>query len=117
MTDQIQQQAADPRTPGETLARIAYERPDLRATIAANPAAYPELLTWLGAFGDPQVNAAIAARTSAPVAGAAAALVAVQRGARIVRTHDVGATRDVLRLWAALDETPARSMRQNDEFM
>lgn len=73
MTDQIQQQAADPRTPGETLARIAYERPDLRATIAANPSAYPELLTWLGAFGDPQVDAAIAARTSAPVAGAAAA--------------------------------------------
>lgn len=71
MTDQIQQQAADPRTPGETLARIAYERPDLRATIAANPAAYPELLTWLGAFNDPQVNAAIAARTSAPAAGAA----------------------------------------------
>ena len=31
--------------------------------------------------------------------GAAAALVAVQNGARIVRTHDVGATRDVLRLW------------------
>jgi dihydropteroate synthase len=36
------------------------------------------------------------------VAGAAAALVAVQNGARIVRTHDVGATRDVLRLWSAL---------------
>lgn len=33
------------------------------------------------------------------VIGAAAALVAVQNGARIVRTHDVGATRDVLRLW------------------
>lgn len=65
MTDQTQQQAADPRTPGETLARIAYERPDLRATVAANPAAYPELLTWLGAFGDPQVNAAIAARSAA----------------------------------------------------
>ena len=37
------------------------------------------------------------------VAGAAAALVAVQKGARIVRTHDVGATRDVLRLWSALE--------------
>lgn len=74
MTDQIQQQAADPRTPGETLARIAYERPELRATIAANPAAYPELLTWLAAFGDPQVNAAIAARTpAAPAAGEPAA--------------------------------------------
>lgn len=36
------------------------------------------------------------------VAGAAAALIAVQNGARVVRTHDVGATRDVLRLWNAL---------------
>lgn len=36
------------------------------------------------------------------VAGAAAALVAVQNGARVVRTHDVCATRDVLRLWSAL---------------
>lgn len=36
------------------------------------------------------------------VIGAAAALVAVQNGARIVRTHDVGATRDVLKLWEAL---------------
>ena len=39
------------------------------------------------------------------VAGAAAALVAIQRGARIVRTHDVRATRDVVRLWSALDRT------------
>lgn len=36
------------------------------------------------------------------VIGAAAALVAVQNGARIVRTHDVAATRDVLRLWEML---------------
>ncbi|MBS0354256.1 MAG: dihydropteroate synthase [Proteobacteria bacterium] len=36
------------------------------------------------------------------VVGAAAALVAVQNGARIVRTHDVGVTRDVLRLWERL---------------
>lgn len=36
-------------------------------------------------------------------AGAAAALLAVQRGARIVRTHDVAATRDVLRVWLAVE--------------
>jgi dihydropteroate synthase len=36
-------------------------------------------------------------------AGAAAALLAVQRGARIVRTHDVAATRDVLRVWMAVE--------------
>ena len=33
----------------------------------------------------------------------AAALLAVQRGARIVRTHDVAATRDVLRVWMAVE--------------
>lgn len=55
-------QASDPSTPPEALAQIAYERPDLRAAIAANPAAYPELLTWLRGFNDLQVNAAIAAR-------------------------------------------------------
>lgn len=36
------------------------------------------------------------------VIGAAVALVAMQNGARIIRTHDVGATRDVLRLWEML---------------
>jgi dihydropteroate synthase len=33
------------------------------------------------------------------VASAAAALIAVERGARIVRVHDVGPTRDALRVW------------------
>lgn len=33
------------------------------------------------------------------VASAAAALIAVERGARVVRVHDVGPTRDVLRVW------------------
>lgn len=35
-------------------------------------------------------------------AGVAAALLAVERGARIVRTHDVTATRDALAVWMAL---------------
>ncbi len=35
------------------------------------------------------------------VASVAAALAAVQRGARIVRVHDVGATVDALKVWAA----------------
>ena len=34
----------------------------------------------------------------------AAALIAVQRGAKIVRVHDVAPTRDALAVWAALDE-------------
>ena len=34
-------------------------------------------------------------------ASVAAAVIAVERGARIVRAHDVAATRDALRVWAA----------------
>jgi dihydropteroate synthase len=38
-------------------------------------------------------------------ASVAAALIAVQRGARIVRVHDVGATVDALKVWrAVMDE-------------
>lgn len=36
-------------------------------------------------------------------AGVAAALLAVQRGARIVRVHDVAATRDALAVWLAIE--------------
>ena len=61
-------QAADPSTPAAVLGEIATHRPDLRPAIAANPTAYPELLDWLRAFGDPAVDAALAARGgSAPV--------------------------------------------------
>ncbi len=37
-------------------------------------------------------------------ASLAAAVMAVERGARIVRVHDVAATRDALRVWAAVLE-------------
>jgi dihydropteroate synthase len=40
-------------------------------------------------------------------AGLAAALIAVQRGASIVRVHDVGATVDALKVWEAVNENPA----------
>ncbi|MGD8174825.1 dihydropteroate synthase [Marinimicrobium sp. ARAG 43.8] len=36
----------------------------------------------------------------------ALALAAAERGAHIIRVHDVAATRDVLKVWSALDETP-----------
>jgi dihydropteroate synthase len=36
-------------------------------------------------------------------AGIAAALIAVQNGASIVRVHDVAATRDALAVWNAVD--------------
>jgi len=38
-------------------------------------------------------------------ASVAAALLAVQRGAAIVRVHDVAATRDALRVWQAVEDT------------
>ena len=37
-------------------------------------------------------------------ASVAAALIAVQHGAQLVRVHDVAATRDALRVWAAVTE-------------
>ena len=37
-------------------------------------------------------------------AGVAAALIAVQHGAHIVRTHDVAATRDALAIWKAVSD-------------
>lgn len=37
------------------------------------------------------------------VASVAAALMAVERGARVVRVHDVGATVDALKLWSAVN--------------
>ena len=53
--------------------------------------------TMLGAItGRP-----VAERTTASVA---AALMAVERGARIVRVHDVAATRDALAIWEAVEK-------------
>ncbi|MEN5338853.1 dihydropteroate synthase [Stenotrophomonas sp. TWI143] len=40
-------------------------------------------------------------------ASVAAHLIAVQRGARIVRVHDVAATVDALKIWRAVDAVPA----------
>lgn len=51
--------------------------------------------TMLGAITGRPVDQRVAA-------GIAAALLAVERGARIVRTHDVAATRDALAVWMAL---------------
>lgn len=59
------EQASDPATPAQTLADIAALRADLRPAVAANPTAYPGLLDWLGGIGDPQVDAALAARAAA----------------------------------------------------
>jgi dihydropteroate synthase len=42
-------------------------------------------------------------------ASVAAALLAVERGARIVRVHDVAATRDALAVWQAMQSTGGRT--------
>ncbi|WP_460886719.1 DUF7937 domain-containing protein [Promicromonospora xylanilytica] len=52
-------QALDPATPLADLAKIVQESPHLRPQVAANPSTYPALLDWLGALGDPQVDAAL----------------------------------------------------------
>jgi|GEM_PF-4975924 len=55
--------ASDPNTSGATLADLAYDHADVRAAIAGNPATYEGLLGWLGELNDPDVNAALGARS------------------------------------------------------
>jgi len=52
----------DPSTSAADLAAIAQAQPGLRAQIAAHPNAYPGLLQWLAAQGDPAVQAVAASR-------------------------------------------------------
>lgn len=79
--------AADPATSHQTLFEIARDYPQLRPLVAANPNTYEDLLVWLGQLGDPQVNAALAARagfgptTSSAVPGSAAVSGASAAGA------------------------------------
>jgi len=53
---------ADPATPAAVLAQIAQTFPQLHAGVAAHPNAYPALLDWLDAQGDPGVAAVVARR-------------------------------------------------------
>ena len=64
MTDSSEfspEQAADPGTSMQDMARIAAERPDLWASLAANPSLYPDLREWLGQVDDPAVKEALSA--------------------------------------------------------
>jgi len=66
-------------------------------------------LSRKGMIGTSTGRADVQERTAGSVA---AALIAVQRGASIVRVHDVAETHDALAIWAALREhAPARSPR------
>ena len=62
MTDSSEfspEQASDPGTSMQDMARIAAERPDLWASLAANPSLYPDLREWLGQVDDPAVKKAL----------------------------------------------------------
>lgn len=74
--EHLAEQAADPAAGWQTLQTIVADHPELRPTVAANPAAYPELLEWLSELGDAEVDAALAARgwSADPAARATEAL-------------------------------------------
>ena len=61
--DPLRAAAANPATPLATLADLAYNHPQLRALVAANPSAYPGLIDWLRQFDDDDIGRAIAARS------------------------------------------------------
>lgn len=58
------EKAADPAASGAELADLAYSHPELRVTIAANPATSANVLGWLASSGGEGIAAAIAARGS-----------------------------------------------------
>lgn len=62
MTDQrsLADIAADPNTDPAQLQQLAAAHRELLPIIAKNPAAYQDLLDWMGALGDPEVDAALA---------------------------------------------------------
>nr|NLD40730.1 hypothetical protein [Actinomycetales bacterium] len=64
--DEARRLASDPATDAATLYRLAQENPDVLALLAGNPATYPDLLSWLGRLGIPEVDAALARRSGPP---------------------------------------------------
>ncbi|WP_395245249.1 VWA domain-containing protein [Agromyces sp. MMS24-K17] len=52
--EQSRPEASDPGTPAARLAELAYAHPELRAAIAANPAAYDGLRAWIAANPGPE---------------------------------------------------------------
>ncbi|MDR1825806.1 MAG: PQQ-binding-like beta-propeller repeat protein [Bifidobacteriaceae bacterium] len=58
----------NPSTPAEDLAVIAGAFPALAPQIAAHPNLYPGLADWIKALGDPEADAALAARDGAAAA-------------------------------------------------
>jgi hypothetical protein len=65
--ESARQAAEDPTTPATTLHHLAKTWPDLWLTIAAHEQASPDLLDWLAARGDGNVNDVIARRRAAEI--------------------------------------------------
>ena len=59
----------NPFTSGADLSAIAQTQPSLWPGVAAHPNAFPELLSQLGQFGDPAVQAALASRGATAQSG------------------------------------------------
>jgi len=68
----------DPATSAADLAIIAEVHPSLRTAIALHPAAYPGLLDWLDALGDPVLSAAVASRRASDTQAAQVPVAVVQ---------------------------------------
>ncbi|NLS10937.1 hypothetical protein HGQ17_13225 [Nesterenkonia sp. MY13] len=66
MTDHrdLEAMASNPLTDWDVLHWIAENHPEVRPAVAGNPGTYQELVDALGALGDPEIDAAIAARPS-----------------------------------------------------
>lgn len=65
LTDE--ERAADPATDPAVLAELAYQHPELRATISANPNAYDGLRDWIAQAGSAPAPAQVASSTAVGV--------------------------------------------------
>jgi len=76
----------DPETSAADLAVIAEVHPSLRTSVALHPAAYPGLLDWLDALGDPTLSAAVASRRASDARATVGPTIAVPETATIGAT-------------------------------
>ena len=104
--------ASDPATPPAALADLAYDHPELRAAIALNPATYDGLLDWLAALGDPDVSAALDARSRGTVEIPDPNFLRIDEAPRV----DVGAGSEPLVLAVAAPSTIAQTATIGSEF-
>lgn len=68
MADTLANAAANPSTDPAALQELASNHPELQESIANNPAAYPDLLTWISQWGTEEAKKAAKRRLAAPSA-------------------------------------------------